>query len=47
MHQCHNVAIFGAKNGKVQYGKGQQGGEDEKGKRGGEDEEGKKNRKSH
>ena len=33
VHQCHDVAILGAKNGRAQYGKSQQGEEDGKNKR--------------
>ncbi len=47
MHQCHDVATLGAKSGKVQYGKGQQGGEDRKDKRGREDREGDRSREGH
>ena len=44
VHQCHDVAIFGAKSGRAQYGKGQQSWEDRKGKRGRENGKGKKGR---
>ena len=56
VHQRHNIAIFGAKSEKAQYGKGQRGWEDEKGKRSGkngkgkrgkEDGKGKRSRESH
>ena len=40
VHQHHDVAIFGAKNRRAQYEKGQQGEKDRKGKRSEEDEEG-------
>ena len=56
VYQRHDVAIFGAKSGRAQYEKGQQGWEDGKGKKGGkdgkskrsrEDEEGEKSGKGH
>ena len=47
VHQHYNVATFGVKSERVQYGKGQQDGKDEKGKKGGEDGEGEKSGESH
>ena len=47
MHQCHNIAIFGTKSGRAQYGKHHRDRKDGKGKRDGKDGEDERNSESH
>ena len=42
MYKCHNVAPFGLKNGRAQYGESQRGRKNGKDKRGGKNRKGKR-----